>query len=66
MNRPQYRIVTSSEQDLFQERLNRLIEELPEDATLGDIQFTSAVSPSGAVVFSALVAFVQAEPWTNE
>lgn len=66
MNRPQYRIVTSSEQDLFQERLNRLIEGLPDDATLGEIQFTSVVTPAGSVVFSALIAFIQAEPWTNE
>ncbi|HEX2864956.1 MAG TPA: hypothetical protein VHN99_10345 [Deinococcales bacterium] len=66
MNRPQFRIVSSAEQDLFQERLNRLIESLPDTATLGEVQFSTTVTPAGVVVFSALVNFVVTEPWNED
>jgi len=59
-----FRLVTGTDPDLFQERLNRAVEELPEGAVLVDVKFAAA-GEGGRTVFAALLYYKKVEPWKD-
>ena len=59
-----FRLVTASDPDLFQERINRVVEDLPKDAVLVDVKFSTAGEGS-RTLFSALIVYKQVEPWED-
>ncbi len=62
MEEIRFRVVTGTDPDLFEERLNRLLEALPEGALLLDVKF-STTAERGSVVFSALVYYKIVASW---
>jgi len=57
-----FRLVTGTDPDLFQERLNQAVSDLPEDAIIVDILFSTA--HSGRVTeYSALIYYKEVETW---
>ncbi len=59
-----FRLVTGTDPELFEERLNHAVSELPEDAIIVDILFSTA--HSGRVAeYSALIYYKEVEPWKD-
>lgn len=56
-----FKVITGNDQDIFQERLNRFVEELPENVVLVDVKFSVAEGPSP--LFAALVQYKEVEVW---
>ncbi|MER3483629.1 MAG: hypothetical protein C4332_11250 [Meiothermus sp.] len=56
------KLITAGDSDVFQERLNRFVEGLPEDALVLDIKF-SAASSGAQITYSALVQYKAVEEW---
>jgi hypothetical protein len=61
----EYRLISSHEPDLFQERLNRFVQGLGPDVALGEMHFSTTALPNGTIVFSALVAYKHVEGWQD-
>jgi hypothetical protein len=58
------KLVSANDPDVFQDRINRLIQGLPKDALIVDIKFSTA--PSGSQMqYSALVQYKAIEEWTD-
>ncbi len=64
MDELRFRLVTGSDPELFQERLNRAVAELPEGAVLVDVKFAVAGEGSRAV-YAALLYFKKVERWED-
>ncbi len=64
MEEIRFRLVTASDPDLFQERINRAVAELPKDAVLVDVKF-SAAGEGSRVLLAALIVYKQVEPWRD-
>ena len=58
-----FKLIFAPESDLFEQRLNRFMADLGEDAVIGQLQFSTVVLPNGEVMFSALVGFKSAKGW---
>jgi hypothetical protein len=56
-----FKVITGNDPDIFQERLNRFVESLPEDVVLVEVQFAVAEGPSP--LFAALVQYKEVEAW---
>jgi len=57
-------MVTGTDPDLFQERLNNLVAGLPDDAIIVEVLFSTA--HSGRVAeYSALIYYKEVEPWKD-
>lgn len=56
------KLITAGDSDVFQERLNRFVESLPEEALILDIKFSTASSGS-QTTYSALVQYKAVEEW---
>jgi len=56
-----FKVITGNDPDIFQERLNRFVESLPEDVVLVEVKFTVAEGPSP--LFAALVQYKEVEAW---
>ncbi len=64
MKEVRFRLVTGTDPELFQERLNAVVAELPEDALIVDVLFSTA--HSGRVTeYSALIYYKEVEPWKD-
>ena len=59
----EFRLISSNEQDIFTERLNRLVASLGPEVAIGDVLFDTTAMPNGTVMFSALVSFKRVESW---
>jgi hypothetical protein len=58
------KLISAGDPDMFQERLNRFVAGLPEDAMIVDIKFTT--SGNGAqLIYSALVQYKAVEEWSE-
>lgn len=55
------KVVTANDPDIFQERLNRFLQDLPEDVVVVDVKFAVAEGPSP--LFAALVQYKEVEAW---
>jgi len=58
------KLVSASDPDVFQDRINRLIQGLPKDALIVDIKFSTASSGS-QMQYSALVQYKAVEEWKD-
>lgn len=56
-----FKVITANDPDILQERLNRFIENLPEDVVLVEVKFSVADGPSP--LFAALVHYKEVEAW---
>jgi hypothetical protein len=56
-----FRVITGNDPDIFQERLNRFVESLPEDVVLVEVKF--AVAEGASPLFAALVQYKEVEAW---
>jgi hypothetical protein len=59
---PKFKLISSNNFDLFEERLNEFVEDLPTDSTIVDIKFATAALHT-TVEYSALVHYQRAENW---
>ncbi|WP_041658101.1 hypothetical protein [Marinithermus hydrothermalis] len=62
MDGMRFKLVTGSDPELFEERLNRFVESLPEDAIVVDVKLTATQAGEG-VTYAALVQYKRVEPW---
>lgn len=60
---PKFKLVSSSDFMIFEERLNGFIAGLARDDVIVDVKFSTAAVTSGDVEFSALVHYQQTEAW---
>lgn len=58
------KLISATDPDMFQERLQRFLEAMPEEAMLVDIKFSTS-SHGDNVAFSALVQFKSVEEWQD-
>ena len=65
MNRVTFKLIFAPEPDLFEQRLNRFVADLGEDAVIAQMQYSTVVLPNGEVMFSALVGFKSAKSWED-
>jgi hypothetical protein len=56
-----FKVITGNDPDIFQERLNRFVESLPEDVVLVEVKF--AVAEGSSPLFAALVQYKEVEAW---
>ncbi|ADW21096.1 MULTISPECIES: hypothetical protein [Thermus] len=56
-----FKVITANDPDIFQERLNRFVEELPEDVVLVEVKFS--VAEGSSPLFAALVHYKEVEAW---
>lgn len=56
-----FKVITANDQDIFQERLNRFVEDLPENTVLVEVRFAVAQGPSP--LLAALVQYKEVEAW---
>jgi hypothetical protein len=56
-----FRVITGNDPDIFQERLNRFVESLPEDVVLVEVKF--ALAEGASPLFAALVQYKEVEAW---
>ncbi len=56
-----FKVITGNDPDIFQERLNRFVENLPENTVLVEVRF--AVSEGPSPLFAALVHYKEVEEW---
>ena len=63
MLRVTFKLIFAPEADLFEQRLNRFMAELGEDAVIAQLQYSTVVLPNGEVMFSVLVGFKNAKGW---
>ena len=59
----QFRLVTANDASLFQERLDRALESLPDDATIVEIGFDTTAD-HGTLHYSALIRLQRTESWS--
>ena len=64
MEELRFRLVTGTDPDLFEERVNRAVAELPKEAVLVDVKF-SAAGDGGRALLSALIIYKLVEPWKD-
>ena len=57
------RLVTANDPSLFEERLERILAEIPDDATIVEVGFDTTADGGGTMHFSALVRIQITEPW---
>ena len=56
-----FKVITGNDPDIFQERLNRFVEGLPENVVLVEVKFS--VSEGPPPLFAALVHYKEVEAW---
>ncbi|MDZ7705171.1 MAG: hypothetical protein U5L04_11885 [Trueperaceae bacterium] len=59
---PKFKLITSNDLDIFQDRLNAFIGSLGNDDIIVDVKF-STTGAGGGVEFSALVHYQETEAW---
>ena len=59
----EFKLITAPDADIFEERLNRFVQDLGTDVVLGHINFSTAVLQGGNVMYSALIAYRKPEAW---
>jgi len=64
MDEVRFRVVTASDPDLLQQRLERAMAELGRDAVFVDVKFDVAASGEH-VVYAALIVYKRVEPWKD-
>lgn len=57
-----FKVISSNNYDLFQERLDQFVSSLGNDDVIVDIEFSTAALET-TIEFSALIHYQQTEPW---
>ena len=57
----EFKLISAPDQEIFENRLRNFIESLGPRATIGNINFSTAVMQNGEVIDSVLVAFRRAQ-----
>jgi hypothetical protein len=60
---PKFKLITSHEQDLFEERLRDFVDSLGRDDIIVDVKFSTAPRPAGGIEYSALVHYQETSSW---
>jgi len=60
----QLKLIAAADPDVFQDRLNRFIESLPEETVIVDIKFSTSTTAS-QTLYAALVQYKQVEAWAE-
>ncbi|MCS7068562.1 MAG: hypothetical protein N2Z75_07500 [Meiothermus sp.] len=58
------KLIAAADPDMFQERLNRFVENLPEDALIVDIKFSTS-NAGTQTMYAALVQYKSVEEWAE-
>jgi hypothetical protein len=56
-----FKVITANDPDIFQERLNRFVEELPEEVVLVEVK--CSVAEGSSPLFAALEHYKEVEAW---
>ncbi|MCL6527025.1 hypothetical protein [Meiothermus granaticius] len=59
-----FKLISANDPDVFQDRLNRFVEGLPDEALLLEIKFSTATTGS-QTAYSALLQYKAVEEWTS-
>jgi hypothetical protein len=59
----EFKLITAPDADIFEERLNRFVQDLGQDVVLGHINFSTTVLQTGNVMYSVLIAYRKPEAW---
>ncbi|MCX8088626.1 MAG: hypothetical protein ACK40N_08360 [Meiothermus ruber] len=62
MHEVQFKLIAATDPDIFQERLNRFVENLPQEALLVDVKFSTSQTGS-QTTYAALVQYKSVEAW---
>ncbi len=57
-----FKVISANDPDILQERLNRFVEELPENTLLVEVQFTAQSSPP---LYAVLIQYKEVQAWTE-
>jgi len=58
------KVIAATDPDMFQDRLNRFVESLPEEALIVDIKFSTSTAAT-QTLYAALVQYKLVEAWTE-
>ena len=64
MENIRFKLISTSDIEMFEQRLHAFIDSLDRSAAVVDVKFSSAPLSSGAVEYSALVHYQQTEKWS--
>lgn len=59
-----FKLIAAADPDMFQDRLNRFVDSLPQDALIVDIKFSTSTSGT-QTMYAALVHYKSVEEWTE-
>lgn len=62
MHGVEFKLIAAIDPDIFQERLNRFIESLPEETLLVDVKFSTSQTGS-QTTYAALLQYKSVEEW---
>lgn len=62
MHGVEFKLIAATDPDIFQERLNRFIESLPEETLLVDVKFSTSQTGS-QTTYAALLQYKSVEEW---
>ncbi len=60
---PKFKLISSNDHDLFEQRLRDFIDSMSRDDVLVDIKFSTAPLAGGGVEFSALIHYQETASW---
>lgn len=60
-----FKLIAAADPDMFQDRLNRFVESLPQDALIVDIKFSTSSTSGAQTMYAALVHYKSVEEWTE-
>jgi hypothetical protein len=64
MQEMRLKLIAAADPDMFQDRLNRFVESLPQETLIIDIKFSTSTSAS-QTTYAALVQYKLVEEWTE-
>lgn len=60
---PKFKLISSNDHDLFEQRLRDFVSAMSRDDVIVDIKFSTASLASGGVEFSALLHYQETASW---
>ncbi len=59
----EFKLISAPDQDIFETRLRDFINSLGKNVTVGNVNFSTTVMPTGEVMYSVLVAYRKTQDW---
>jgi hypothetical protein len=59
----EFKLISAPDQDIFENRLRDFITSLGKNVTIGNINFSTAILPSGETLYSVLLSYRKTQDW---